>query len=92
MHGKTSTIEHDGRGVFSGIESPFTASRYHSLIVAEEGLPSEIEISARTRDDRAIMGIRHRRLPIHGVQFHPESILTGDGHRLLSNFLGGSMD
>ncbi|MEP7310728.1 MAG: aminodeoxychorismate/anthranilate synthase component II [Acidobacteriota bacterium] len=92
MHGKTSTIEHDGRGVFSGIESPFTASRYHSLIVAEEGLPPEIEISARTRDDRAIMGIRHRRLPIHGVQFHPESILTGDGHRLLSNFLGGSMD
>ena len=92
MHGKTSIIEHDGRGVFSGIESPFTASRYHSLIVAEEGLPPEIEISARTRDDRAIMGIRHRRLPIHGVQFHPESILTGDGHRLLSNFLGGSMD
>ena len=92
MHGKTSTIEHDGRGVFSGIESPLTASRYHSLIVAEEGLPPEIEISARTLDDRAIMGIRHRRLPIHGVQFHPESILTGDGHRLLRNFLGGSMD
>jgi anthranilate synthase component 2 len=92
MHGKTSTIEHDGRGVFSGIESPLTASRSHSLIVAEEGLPPEIEVSARTRDDRAIMGIRHRRLPIHGVQFHPESILTGDGHRLLRNFLGGSMD
>jgi anthranilate synthase/aminodeoxychorismate synthase-like glutamine amidotransferase len=92
MHGKTSTIEHDGRGVFSGVESPFTASRYHSLIVAEEGLPPELEISARTQDDRAIMGIRHRRLPIHGVQFHPESILTGEGHRLLRNFLAGSMD
>ena len=92
MHGKTSTIEHDGRGVFTGIDGPFTASRYHSLIVAEEGLPPELEISARTREDGAIMGIRHRRLPIHGVQFHPESILTGEGHRLLRNFLGGSMD
>jgi anthranilate synthase/aminodeoxychorismate synthase-like glutamine amidotransferase len=92
MHGKTSTIEHDGRGVFAGIEGPFTASRYHSLIVAEEGLPPELEISARTREDGAIMGIRHRRLPIHGVQFHPESILTGEGHRLLRNFLSGSMD
>jgi anthranilate synthase/aminodeoxychorismate synthase-like glutamine amidotransferase len=92
MHGKTSTIEHDGRGVFSGVDSPFTASRYHSLIVAEEGLPPEIEISARTQDDGVIMGIRHRRLPIHGVQFHPESILTGEGHRLLRNFLAGSMD
>jgi anthranilate synthase/aminodeoxychorismate synthase-like glutamine amidotransferase len=92
MHGKTSTIEHDGRGVFTGIGAPFTASRYHSLIVAEEGLPSEIEIAARTREDGAVMGIRHRRLPIHGVQFHPESILTGEGHRLLKNFLSGSMD
>ena len=92
MHGKTSTIEHDGRGVFTGIESPFTASRYHSLIVAEGGLPADIEISARTREDRSIMGIRHRRLPIHGVQFHPESILTGEGHHLLRNFLSGSMD
>ena len=92
MHGKTSTIEHDGRGVFTGIEGPFTASRYHSLIVAEEGLPAEIEISARTREDQSIMGIRHRRLPIHGVQFHPESILTGEGHHLLRNFLSGSMD
>jgi anthranilate synthase component 2 len=92
MHGKTSTIEHDGRGVFTGIGAPFVASRYHSLIVAEEGLPSEIEIAARTREDGAIMGIRHRRLPIHGVQFHPESILTGEGHHLLKNFLSGSMD
>jgi len=92
MHGKTSTIEHDGRGVFTGIDAPFTASRYHSLIVAEEGLPPEIEVAARTREDGAIMGIRHRRLPIHGVQFHPESILTGEGHHLLKNFLSGSMD
>jgi len=92
MHGKTSTIEHDGRGVFTGIGAPFTASRYHSLIVAEEGLPLEIEIAARTREDGAIMGIRHRRLPIHGVQFHPESILTGEGHQLLKNFLSGAMD
>ena len=92
MHGKTSTIEHDGRGVFSGIESPFTASRYHSLIVAEEGLPPEIEISARTRDDRAIMGIRHRAWPVHGVQFHPESILTGEGRRILRNFVEGRLD
>jgi anthranilate synthase component 2 len=92
MHGKTSTIEHDGRGVFTGIEGPFTASRYHSLIVAAEGLPAEIEISARTREDQSIMGIRHRHLAIHGVQFHPESILTGEGHHLLRNFLSGSMD
>jgi anthranilate synthase component 2 len=92
MHGKTSTIEHDRRGVFTGIEGPFTASRYHSLIVAEDGLPAELEIAARTREDGSIMGIRHRRLPIHGVQFHPESILTGEGHRLLRNFLSGSMD
>jgi anthranilate synthase component 2 len=91
MHGKTSTIEHDARGVFTGIDGPFTASRYHSLIVAEEGLPAELEISARTKEDGAIMGIRHRRLPIHGVQFHPESILTGEGHHLLRNFLDGSM-
>ena len=92
MHGKTSTIEHDSRGVFTGIDGPFTASRYHSLIVAEDGLPADLEIAARTREDGSIMGIRHRRLPIHGVQFHPESILTGEGHRLLRNFLSGSMD
>jgi anthranilate synthase component 2 len=92
MHGKTSTIEHDGRGVFTGIDGPFTASRYHSLIVAEQGLPADLEVAARTKEDGAIMGIRHRRLPIHGVQFHPESILTGEGHHLLRNFLAGSMD
>ena len=87
MHGKTSTIEHDGRGVFAGIAGPFIASRYHSLVVAEEGLPADLEVSARTKEDRVIMGLRHRTLPIHGVQFHPESILTGEGHKMLRNFL-----
>jgi anthranilate synthase/aminodeoxychorismate synthase-like glutamine amidotransferase len=87
MHGKTSTIEHDGRGVFSGIAEPFTASRYHSLVVAEAGWPKDLEIAARTRGDGVVMGLRHRTWPIHGVQFHPESILTGEGHRMLRNFL-----
>ena len=87
MHGKTSTIEHDGQGVFSGIVGPFVASRYHSLIVAELGLPAELEITARTREDGHIMGLRHRAWPVHGVQFHPESILTGEGKRILRNFL-----
>jgi anthranilate synthase component 2 len=87
MHGKTSTIEHDGRGVFSGIAEPFVASRYHSLVVAESGLPADLEVSARTREDGTIMGLRHRRWPVHGVQFHPESILTGEGRRILRNFL-----
>ena len=87
MHGKTSTIEHDGRGVFAGIDRPFTASRYHSLVVADEGWPADLEVTARTREDNAIMGLRHRRWPIHGVQFHPESILTAEGRRLLRNFL-----
>jgi anthranilate synthase component 2 len=87
MHGKTSTIEHDGRGVFAGIDGPFVASRYHSLVVSDTGLPDELEVTARTREDRTIMGLRHRQRPIHGVQFHPESILTGEGMRLLRNFL-----
>lgn len=87
MHGKTSTIEHDGRGVFAGIDGPFVASRYHSLVVSDDGLPAELEVTARTREDRTIMGLRHRQRPIHGVQFHPESILTGEGMRLLRNFL-----
>jgi anthranilate synthase component II len=87
MHGKTSTIEHDGHGVFSGIAGPFVASRYHSLVVAEEGLPAELEITARTREDANIMGLRHRTWPVHGVQFHPESILTGEGKHILRNFL-----
>jgi anthranilate synthase component 2 len=92
MHGKTSTIEHDGRGVFAGITGPFIASRYHSLVVADEGLPADLEVTARTREDRAIMGLRHRSWPVHGVQFHPESILTGEGRRMLRNFLGLSQD
>ena len=89
MHGKTSTIEHDGRGVFAGLTEPFLASRYHSLIVADQGLPGELEVSARTREDGTIMGLRHRQWAIHGVQFHPESILTGEGRRILRNFIEG---
>jgi anthranilate synthase component 2 len=92
MHGKTSLIEHNGRGVFSGISQAFAASRYHSLVVAEQELPDDLEVTARTRDDRIIMGLRHRRWPVHGVQFHPESILTGEGHKLLRNFLEGRLD
>jgi anthranilate synthase/aminodeoxychorismate synthase-like glutamine amidotransferase len=91
MHGKTSTIEHDGQGVFSGIAGPFVASRYHSLVVAESGLPAELEITARTREDANIMGLRHKTWPVHGVQFHPESILTGEGKHILRNFLEGSV-
>ena len=87
MHGKTSTIDHDGRGVFSGIAGPFVASRYHSLVVAEEGLPAELEVTARTQEDHQIMGLRHREWPVQGVQFHPESILTGEGRQILRNFL-----
>ena len=90
MHGKTSAIEHDGRGVFRGIASPFVASRYHSLIVAHQTLPTALEVSARTRDEGIVMGLRHREWPIHGVQFHPESILTGEGRTMLRNFLEGS--
>lgn len=91
MHGKTSTIEHNGRGVFSGIAGPFAASRYHSLVVSDEGLPDALEVTARTRGDGIVMGLRHRRLPIHGVQFHPESILTGEGRTILRNFLEGRL-
>jgi anthranilate synthase/aminodeoxychorismate synthase-like glutamine amidotransferase len=87
MHGKTSTIEHDGRGVFRGIAGPFQASRYHSLVVAETSLPAALEVTARTREDGNIMGLRHRAWPVYGVQFHPESILTGEGKTILSNFL-----
>jgi anthranilate synthase component II len=92
MHGKTSIIEHNGRGVFSGISDSFEASRYHSLVVLEQGLPEALEVTARTRDDRVVMGLRHRRWPVQGVQFHPESILTGEGHKLLRNFLEGRLD
>ena len=87
VHGKTAVIEHDGRGLFAGLTGAFAAGRYHSLVVADEGLPAELEISARTREDGIIMGLRHRTRPIHGVQFHPESVLTGEGRKILRNFL-----
>jgi len=90
MHGKTSEIEHDGRTIFRGIQSPMSATRYHSLIVAEKGLPKELEISARTQGPdgtSVIMGLRHREYPVEGVQFHPESVLTSDGKQLIRNFL-----
>jgi len=90
MHGKTSSVEHDGKTIFAGIASPMTCTRYHSLIVAEETLPEDLEISARTRNadgTTTIMGLRHKKFPIEGVQFHPESVLTRDGKKLVQNFL-----
>jgi anthranilate synthase/aminodeoxychorismate synthase-like glutamine amidotransferase len=90
MHGKTSRIDHDGKTVFRDAPQPLTATRYHSLIVAEKGLPAELEISATTSESdgtRVIMGLRHRRFPVEGVQFHPESVLTDSGRLLLKNFL-----
>ncbi|GAA0336070.1 aminodeoxychorismate/anthranilate synthase component II [Sphingomonas oligophenolica] len=84
MHGKTSPVSHDGTGLFEGLPSPFTATRYHSLIV--EDIPAELIVNA-TADDGSVMGFRHRTLPIHGVQFHPESIATEHGHALLANFV-----
>ena len=87
MHGKTSIVEHDGKGVFAGLREPFVASRYHSLAVEEAGLPADLEITARAREDGVIMGLRHRTYPVHGVQFHPESVLTAEGRRILRNFL-----
>jgi anthranilate synthase/aminodeoxychorismate synthase-like glutamine amidotransferase len=90
MHGKVSRIEHDGKTIFHDMPQPLTATRYHSLIVAEKGLPPELEISAETREadgTRVIMGLRHRSAPVEGVQFHPESVLTDSGRRLLKNFL-----
>ena len=86
MHGKTSAVEHDGKTIFNGITTPMTCTRYHSLIVERKSLPAELEISARTADG-TIMGLRHRSLPVEGVQFHPESVLTSDGKRLIENFL-----
>jgi anthranilate synthase/aminodeoxychorismate synthase-like glutamine amidotransferase len=86
VHGKTSPVRHDARGVFRGLPSPFRATRYHSLLVTERDLPSSLEVSATT-DDGEIMGIRHRQLPLEGVQFHPESILTDEGPRLVQNWL-----
>src|SRR5512134_992519 len=87
MHGKTSAIHHANLGVFRGLHEPLTATRYHSLVIERESLPAELEVTAWT-DDGEIMGVRHRRLPVEGVQFHPESILTEQGHELLRNFVG----
>ena len=87
MHGKTSEIEHDGKTIFKGIPSAMTCTRYHSLIVSGEGLPEELEVSARTADGETIMALRHRELPIEGVQFHPESVLTVHGKEIIQNFL-----
>jgi anthranilate synthase/aminodeoxychorismate synthase-like glutamine amidotransferase len=90
MHGKTSQIKHDSRTIFQDLPSPMTATRYHSLIVEEKDLPPELEISASTieRDgSRTIMGLRHRHFPVEGVQFHPESVLTNEGKKLMANFL-----
>jgi anthranilate synthase/aminodeoxychorismate synthase-like glutamine amidotransferase len=96
MHGKTSQVDHDGKGIFSGLQTPLTCTRYHSLIVAEDSLPKDLEITARTPEANdggrkgasVIMGLRHRTLPIEGVQFHPESVLTEGGHQMIRNFLG----
>ena len=91
MHGKTSAVEHDGRGIFAGLATPLTCTRYHSLIVEEDSLPAELMVTARTAgasgDGSVIMGLRHRSLPIEGVQFHPESVLTEGGHQMIRNFL-----
>ena len=87
MHGKTSDIRHDGRGVFAGLSNPLTATRYHSLVILPHTVPGDLEVTAWAEDGE-IMGVRHRRWPVEGVQFHPESILTVEGKRLLGNFLG----
>jgi len=89
MHGKTSSVHHDGKGVFAGLPDPFEATRYHSLVVERSSLPDVLEITA-TADDGTIMGLRHREHAVEGVQFHPESILTAAGHRLLANFLAAA--
>ena len=87
MHGKTSRIVHDGKGVLQGVASPLQASRYHSLVVQKEGLPAELRVTALALDDAEIMGLRHSRYPIEGVQFHPESIMTPEGMKIVRNFL-----
>ena len=87
MHGKTSRIEHDSRTIFRDLPQPMTCTRYHSLIVAEDSVPETLEVSARVAGESTIMGLRHRTLPIEGVQFHPESVLTDHGKQLIANFL-----
>ena len=89
MHGKTSLIEHNGSGVLKGLSNPFEATRYHSLAVKEETLPDVLEVTARSMDDREVMALQHKQYPVYGVQFHPESILTGEGMRIIKNFLEG---
>jgi anthranilate synthase/aminodeoxychorismate synthase-like glutamine amidotransferase len=87
MHGKASMVEHDGRGIFAGMTEPFPAGRYHSLMVADQEWPATLEVAARASDTGTVMGLRHREWPMHGVQFHPESVLTTEGRRILQNFL-----
>jgi len=91
MHGKTSAVDHDGKGIFAGLPTPLTCTRYHSLIVEEKSLPAELAVTAQTSEvngsGKVIMGVRHRSLPIEGVQFHPESVLTEGGHQMIRNFL-----
>jgi anthranilate synthase/aminodeoxychorismate synthase-like glutamine amidotransferase len=89
MHGKTSEVRHDGQGLFAGLSNPFTATRYHSLVILPDSVPADLEVTAWAEDGE-IMGVRHRTLPVQGVQFHPESILTLEGKRLLGNFLGAA--
>ena len=89
MHGKTSVIKHDGKGVFEGIKNPFTGTRYHSLVGEKSSIPLCIEVSAESSDDGEVMGVRHRTYPITGLQFHPESILCEDGKKIIKNFLDG---
>jgi anthranilate synthase/aminodeoxychorismate synthase-like glutamine amidotransferase len=87
VHGKTSLVDHDGKGLFRGLQGALTAGRYHSLAVADAGWPAELEVAARAHDDGVVMALRHRTWPVHGLQFHPESVLTPDGRHLLRNFL-----
>ncbi len=90
VHGKTSLVRHDGRGIFRGLTNPLVGARYHSLVGARESIPKCLEISAESLDDREVMAVRHTGYPIYGIQFHPESILTTDGKRILKNFLDGA--
>lgn len=87
MHGKTSRIRHNSKGIFNGVQTPLTATRYHSLVVQRESLPDDLEVTASSLDDGYVMGVRHFRYPINGVQFHPESVLSLEGDRIISNFL-----
>jgi anthranilate synthase component 2 len=89
MHGKTSMIVHDGKGLLTGLKNPFEATRYHSLSIQKDDIPAELQVTALSMDDAEIMGVRHRKYPIEGVQFHPESILTTEGKKLMRNFLRG---